>query len=288
MNRLVYLLLVALLWQLPARAQTEAEVNIGVQLYSVRSDLKADFEGTLRAIADMGFTGVEFYGGVYGDYGDRPAELKAFLVSIGLVSAGAHVSPDDLRGERLAQTVAFHQALGSPALIIGMDKRAWDDEGVYEFAGELNAIAEKLAGTGLRVGYHNHAQEMREFKGATYWDVLAQETDEAVILQQDVGWTTAAGRDPVAHVRKYPGRTFSTHYKVHRPWYSFDKRPFVGEGNTDWPNLVKANLEAGGTAWYLVEQEAYPGGMTPLESTEESLRGFRKVLKDLEIKGSPH
>ena len=257
------------------------QFNIGVQLWSVRGDIEEDFEGTLRKLADMGFDGVEFAGN-YGPYADNPAALKSLLAQIGLAVAGAHVQTQELRGEQLPRTVAFHQQLGTPFLIVPYDRRAFDDEGVYELARELNEVDKQLAGTGLRVGYHNHAQEMGDYVGTTYWDVLASNTRDSVILQQDVGWTVYAGRDPVVYVNKYPGRTLTTHYKVRLPFWRIGGRPFVGEGKADWPAILRANRDVGGTLWYVVEQEDYPWLMSPMESVQTSLRGLQKVIGQVE------
>lgn len=271
-------LCLGMLWHMTAAAQAPMNPKVGVQLWSVRDALQADFAGTLAALADMGFDGVEFYGNEYGPYGGKPLALKAYLESIGLVSAGAHVSAAALEPDQLAQTLAFHQQLGSPALVVGMDKRAWNKKGVYELSRLLNAASQGSRDSGIHIGYHNHDKEFRSFKDSTFWDVLAENTLDEVVLQLDVGWATYADVDAIAYVRKYPGRTFSTHYKVHKPLFSLNKRPFVGEGDTDWPALLEANLTEGGTAWLLVEQEAYPDDMTPLEAVATSLQGLQALL----------
>ena len=67
--------------------------KFNLQLYSVKHTLDDDFEGTLRAISDMGYDGVEFagnYGGLTG------AELNEFLESVGLTAVSAHISLEEL------------------------------------------------------------------------------------------------------------------------------------------------------------------------------------------------
>jgi len=260
-------------------------IPVAVQLWSVRNAVKADFEGTLRSLKAMGFDGVEFAGD-YGPYAENPGQLKALLEDIGLGIAGAHTATDLLRDDKIASTLAFHSALGTPYLIIPWDERAWDDEGVFALADELNALDSRLQKHDLRVGYHNHADEMGSFGDATYWDALAANTSEAVILQQDVGWTTYAGRDPAALVRRYPGRTVTTHFKVKPPADGSPVEPFVGQGATDWLDLLRATIEAGGTRWLIVEQEDYPEGMTPLQCVEVSLRGLEAVLSQTASRGN--
>ena len=93
------------------------------------------FEGTLQALAVMGFEGVEFAGD-YGVYADNPAGLKALLADLGLQVAGAHVGSSELRGERLEASIAFHQTLGTPWLIVPYDSRADDADGMAEHPGQ--------------------------------------------------------------------------------------------------------------------------------------------------------
>ena len=76
-------------------------------------------------------------------------------------------------------------------------------------------------------------------KDQTNWDLLAKNTPQDFILQQDVGWTTYAGKDPIDFVNKYPGRTVTTHYKA-----KFVKgtsgTSIIGQDKTDWAGLTKA------------------------------------------------
>jgi hypothetical protein len=60
--------------------------RIGVQLWSVKDEIKQDFEGTLTRIAKLGFQGVEF-AGEFGPYKANPAALKTFLDKNGLQCA---------------------------------------------------------------------------------------------------------------------------------------------------------------------------------------------------------
>jgi sugar phosphate isomerase/epimerase len=146
---------------------------------------------------------------------------------------------------------------------------------------ELNALSVKLAKSDMQIGFHNHASEFNDFEDSTYWDFIAQSTDESVILQQDVGWTTYAGKDPVAYVKRYPGRTLTTHYKVKLPEGSVGKLPIIGQDTIDWDALIKANIEVGGTRWLVVEQEEYPKGLTPIEAVMASKKGIDGYLSKL-------
>ncbi|MES3025174.1 MAG: sugar phosphate isomerase/epimerase [Pseudomonadota bacterium] len=271
------LLLVGLLGLGCASAPAAPEgPRYGVQLWSVKDEIKNDFEGTLAKLAAIGFDGVEF-AGHFGRFGDDPAGLRTFLDKTGLRCTSAHVRLDQFAPASFNATTRFYKTLGCMDLIVPMDRRAFTTAGSAQVAGELAALSAKLAPLGMRTGYHNHAEEMAGAVGETPWDVLAKGTPHSAILQQDVGWTTLAGKDPTAYVRRYPGRSISMHYKAKfAPGTS--GTPIIGQDRTDWVGLTQAARSVGGTLWMIVEQEEYPNGMGQFESVAASLRGLKAEL----------
>ncbi len=260
---------------------TEAP-RIGVQLWSVKDEIKKDFEGTLTKLAGLGFQGVEF-AGEFGAYGQNPAGLRAFLDKSGLRCTSAHVGLAQLSAANFDKTTNFYKVLGCTDLIVPSDKRAVKVETSPQVALDLSALSTRLAALGMRTGYHNHSEEMTGAEGRTPWDILATGTPHGVILQQDVGWTTAAGKDAVAFVKRYPGRTISMHYKAKfGPGKS--GTPIIGQDLTDWVGLTAAARSVGGTRWLIVEQEEYPNGMGQVEAVGASLRGLQAVLAGSKLK----
>lgn len=255
------------------------EPKLSVQLWSIKDDVAKDFEGTLKQLKAMGFDGVEFAGN-FGPYANDPKGLKAFLEKTGLKASGAHVHFDKLSPENFESTVAFYKAIDCRYLIIPMDQRAFTPEGAKEVAAELEAIQKKLEPHGMHTGYHNHKPEMLGEMGKTPWDVIGKSTSHNVVLQQDVGWTEVAGKNPVDFVKAYPGRTITTHYKAAAPDEGNKENPILGKDTTDWKALIAANKTYGGTLWLVVEQEVYPEGMTPMQSVEASLKGLQKIIAD--------
>jgi sugar phosphate isomerase/epimerase len=247
--------------------------RIGVQLWSVKDELKQDFDGTLAALAGMGFEGVEF-AGEFGRFAHDPAGLRALLDKRKLQCAGAHLDFAALSTDHFSQTTAFYRAVGCRKLIIAWDKRGASLEGAAAIARELAALSSKLQPLGMRIGYHNHAQEMAGPVGQTPWDAIASGTPHEAILQQDVGWTVFAGKDPVAPIKRYPGRTVSTHFKAKLAEGDSGK-PIIGQDRTDWPAVYAAARGEGGAEWIVIEQEEYPDGIRPLEAVAASLRGLR-------------
>ena len=251
--------------------------RLGVQLWSVRDDVARDFTGTLKRLAAMGFQGVEFARD-FGPYANDPQGLRAFLKDIGLEVSGAHVLMEQLSPANLDATIAFHQALGSKYLIVSMDMRAFKADSAKDVAIDLEAAQRKLTPLRMQVGYHNHKPEMVGEAGRTPWDVIAANTSQPVILQQDVAWTAAAGKNPIDIVRAYPGRIVTTHYKAAVPGEGDAQPAIIGQDSTDWKALLHANSTVGGTQWIVVEQEVYPAGMTPMQSVEASLKGLQAIM----------
>lgn len=256
------------------------KIPVGVQLYSVRKHCGEDFDGTLKQIAEMGFEGVEFAG--YYKYAGDPAALRKKLDELGLKAAGTHIGANSLVGDNLKKTIDFHKAIGCAFLICPGDKRFTDPEKSKDFAELMNKAAEALKPEGLSCGYHNHVDEFtKKHEGKTYWDLFAERTTKDVLLQLDVGHARFAGLDPAEIARKHPGRTRSTHMKGRLPSGTQGKKPFIGQDTIDWKSLITACYEVAGTEWFVVEQEDYPDGKTPMECTRISLEGFKKILAEM-------
>ena len=257
---------------------------IALQLYSVRHEFSADMPGTLAAVAQMGYNGVEFAGPPQ----HSAAALKAELEKLGLACSGWHVPFDLVQDDALDATIAFHHALGNDKLIIpGIPEelRQTRDDWL-KLAEFTNRLATRLAAEGMRTGYHNHFHEFAPLDGETPWDTFFGNTDQSVIMQFDTGNAIFGGAEPVNIIRSYPGRAVTVHLKPftkrlhdgvdhNYPHAAFD--PIIGEDDTDWPAVFEACELVGGTEWYIVEYEsdAYP----PLEAVERCLAALSSMGK---------
>ena len=260
----------------------KSPLQISVQLWSVKDDLKKDFNGTLTQLAAMGFDGVEF-AGEFGPYANDAKGLKKLLDKLGLKVSGAHINFTLFTEDKFAETVAFYQTLDTKVLLVGWDTRAWDPKQVGSLVDDLVKLAKDLEPYGIQTGFHNHDKEFGQFKESTFWDYIATSTTQNMILQLDIGWVTAAGVDPVEYINRYPGRTLTTHIKAKLPKGVTTGRPIIGEDTTDWPAVLTAEIEVGGTTWFVVEQEEYPDGLTPLEAVKLSKQGFDKIIANMKI-----
>lgn len=257
-----------------------AKIPIGLQLYSVRHDLADDTRGTLKAVADMGYDGVEFAGPPQ----HEAEELRAMLEELGLACCGWHVPFPLVQDDKLRETVAFHKALGNNRLIVpGIpEKLRQSREDWLKITGFFNDLAGKLADYGMVTGYHNHHVEFSPLDGELPWDTFFGNTDKPVIMQIDTGNAFYGGGDFVTMLEKYPGRAVTVHLKPYSKTAGKEDahhgfRPIIGEDEVPWDEVFQLCETVGGTEWYIVEYEsdAYP----PLESVDRCLKALRGMGK---------
>jgi len=252
-----------------------AKIPIALQLYSVREECAHDLLGTLRAVADMGYDGVEFAG----YYGRSAEELGKMLDGLGLKVAGTHISIDTLLGDELKKTVAFNKTIGNRFLIVPWlpdqyrdSKAAW-----LKTARLMNKIARKVKPEGMRVGYHNHAMEFQPIEGEMPWDIFLGASVPDVVMQLDTGNAMhgKVSADGVLEImRRYPGRAITVHLKEYS---SKNEKALIGEGEMKWKEFFKLCETIGGTEWYIVEQESY--AYQPLECARRCIKKVRKILR---------
>lgn len=224
--------------------------QLALQLWTVREQAAVDLPGTLGAVAEAGYRAVELAG--LADV--ATAELAGHLWAAGLRAMAAHVGIESLRED--ADAVATRlTALGCPRLVIPWlpeDERR-DQAGVQRLAAELNEHARRLAATGIRLGYHNHAFEFAPLAGTTVWDVLLAELAPEVEIELDVYWASVGGRDPVAEIRALGDRVRLLHMKDRAADDGPHDAP-AGAGVLPFPTIIEAG-RAAGIAWYIVEQD---------------------------------
>jgi len=251
------------------------KIPVALQLYSVRDDCARDILGTLKAVADMGYDGVEFAG----YYGRSADDLRKMLDDLGLKVAGTHIGIDTLLGDELKKTVAFNKTIGNRFLIVPWlpdqyrdSKAAW-----LKTARLMNEIAKKVKPEGMRVGYHNHIMEFQPIDGEMPWDIFFGATVPDVVMQLDTGnamYGKVSADGVLQIMRRHPGLAATVHLKE---FSSKDEKALIGEGEMKWKEFFKLCETIGGTEWYIVEQESY--AYQPLECVRRCLRNIRKMLR---------
>lgn len=180
--------------------------RLSLQLYTVRELLAADLPGTLRRVADIGFSQVEPYD--FTAFGGLGPALSA----AGLIAPTAHahfIEVDPL------PVFAAARELGIETVIepkIPAEHWRTDDD-VAEIARRLNDAAKIAADHGIRIGYHNHAYELNLIGGTPALELLAARLDDAVVLELDTYWAVVGGQDPVALLQRLGERVVALHVK---------------------------------------------------------------------------
>ena len=223
------------------------KIPIACQMYSLRDEWGVQPLESLRFLKEVGYTGVEFFGHYF-----SPEFHAALLKEAGLPCVGWHTRIEELEGDNFESTLAANLTVGNHYLCIAYYKAETID-GWKEFADRLNAVAAKLARYGIRTGYHNHAHEFMPIEGVMPWAVVAENTDPSIILQLDVGNCMRGGADPVAWLKKYPGRNTTVHCK---PWSLATSSPDMTKGDdAPWREVVDWCRAEGATEWLIVEYE---------------------------------
>jgi len=222
--------------------------RIGLQLYTVRSEMTRDVAATLRRVAQIGYKEVEYAG----YFNKTPREHRALLDQYGLTAPSTHLAITAIEKEPQktfddAKTVG-HQWLTVPSL--PTQPATVDDW--KRVAERFNTVAAQVKRAGFRYAYHNHNMEFRKVGDAVPYDILLEHTDPALVsFEMDVYWVTNAGADPLAYLARYPGRFKMLHLKdsMGAPDH---KMVDVGSGTIDFKAIL---ARANGIEHYFVEHD---------------------------------
>lgn len=230
--------------------------TIALQLYTVRNETARDFAGTLRKVADIGYTAVELAG--YG--GLTASEARAALDDRGLRAVSAHIPVASFE-TRLEEALAEAGTLGCNYVVVPFlpaERRGADQIG--DLVALLNRAGAAAKQAGLVLAYHNHDFEYQPLSGTageTMLDYLIANTDpEFVAFELDVFWSMVAGVDPISELSRLSGRVPLLHLKDYTGATSAESAAPVGAGTLPWPEIVTA-ANAAGVEWGIVEQD-YP------------------------------
>ncbi len=257
-----------------------SSIPIALQLYSVRHELEKDVHGTLKAVADMGYDGVEFAGPPK----HSAEELRALLDEFGLACCGWHTPFELVQNDKLEDTIAFNKTLGNSYIIVpGIPEHLRRSRADWlKLATFFNELDAKLKPHDMATGYHNHYVEFQPLDGELPWDTFFANTKQEVIMQLDMGNALYGGADVVSILKQYPGRAVTVHLKSYSKKAGKDDprlgyRPLIGDDDIPWEDVFRACETIGGTKWYIVEYEsdAYP----PLEAVERFLKRLKEMGK---------
>jgi len=241
---------------------------IGIQLYTVAAEMAKDLPGTLKAVHDIGYREVE----TAGFTGLSAKEFRKRLDDAGLKCASCHLplADGDWQGQfDIAHTLGAHYAVASTMFNQKAGKNAADITGAGDRAAfdamtqDMNRIGAAAVKAGLQFAYHNHDFEFKKFgDGQIVYDLLLKQTDKDLVkLEIDCGWMILGGHDPIATMRRNPGRVRMLHIKdfattTTRPSTTTDghQGTELGRGFIDYKPVL-AEAQRAGVQHYFVEQE---------------------------------
>src|SRR5918993_31082 len=272
-------------------AAPQAKELIGVQLYSVRDDMKKDPMGTLKQLAAMGYKNVEHANYINRKfYGWSAAEFKKVLDDLGMRMPSGHTVMSSQHWDTAKNdftdswkwTVEDAAVLGqqfviSPSLPNNMRKTYDDLSRAMEMFNKSGELCKK---SGMKFGYHNHDFEFSEkLNDQTLFDIILSKTDGALVAQQlDIGNMYNAGAKALDIMKKYPGRFETMHVKDEIKASSGNDKyesTVLGTGVIPVKEVIDLGRKSGGTKHFIIEQESYQG-KTPLESMKEDFAMMKK------------
>jgi len=260
-------------WALTARATKS--IPTGLELYSVRNELKKDPEGTVRAVAQMGYQGVEFYAPYFEWSESQTKQMRKLLDELGIRCFSTHNDSSYLSAEKIGRARDMNLILGSKYVVMASSDPKPGLDGWKAIADALNSAADQLEPSGLKAGYHNHQREFTPVENQRPMEVLAKNTKPSIMLQLDVGTCVEAGSDPVAWIRANPERIRSLHLKDWSPDPEKGYKILFGEGAAEWKKIFEAAESVGGVEYYLIEQEG--SRFSELDTARKCLQSFRQV-----------
>jgi sugar phosphate isomerase/epimerase len=252
--------------------------KVGVQLYTVRDQMKADFDGTIAKVAQIGYKEVEFAG----YFGRTGQQVRAAVDKNGLKAVSTHVQYDEL-DDKFASVIETSKTIGVEYIVcpwIPAEQRNWK-----KAAEKFNFCGEQTKKAGMQFAYHNHWFEFLPVDGKLPYDELLKECDAHLVkMEMDLCWITAAGADPLKYFDRYPGRFPLVHVKDLKTLPKITAggaQNFgdtvdlteVGSGVIDWKKIF-ANSQKAGIKHYIVEHD-HP--KQPFDSITKSYEYLEKV-----------
>ncbi len=272
-------------------ASSKKKEIVGIQLYSVRDDMKKDPAGTLKQLAAMGYQHVEHANYVdHKFYGYAAKDFRSLLDGLGLKMPSGHtrLDPGDWEegkkdfSDSWKQTVedaaiAGQQFVISPWLDESL-RKTYDD--ILRYMEVFNKCGELCKRHGMKFGYHNHDFEFSAvLNNMKVYDIIMQHTDPALVAQQlDMGNLYNGGAVAAGIVLQYPGRFELMHVKDEIAATSGTEKyesTILGEGIVNTRQVCDLGRKSGGTRYFIIEQESYQG-KSPLDCSKADLEVIKK------------
>jgi sugar phosphate isomerase/epimerase len=258
--------------------------HLGLQLWSIREDMKKDAAGTVKSLANMGYREVEGFG--YSDgkmFGMPIADFSKLLKDNGITMPSSHhmVTSKDYDSAKKELSDAAKKAIDDFTSVgtkyVICPYMADDDRlKIADMVKAYQAAAEYAKKAGVRFGYHNHDFEFtkRGPDNRLLIEWILHEVDAKLLaMQMDIYWVAFANYNPLDWIKLYPGRWELCHAK---DMAKTEKRETVevGDGSIDFTSIFRQSKLAG-LKHYVIELEHYK--TTPLEGLKRARENFLKL-----------
>ena len=249
------------------------QLPIAAQVYSVREQAAADFDGTMKELARMGYEGVE----LAGLYGHSPEEIRAILDRHGLKAVSAHIPYEEFAQDPDG-TAGTYRSIGCQyAVVPWLDSERWYGGSLYqETLAFLAVAAGKCRAAGMQLLYHNHTFEFAKTEDGGYQLDAFYQAAPALSTELDLCWLKVGGADPVEYLRKYSGRCPLVHMKDFIRKEGEVVLVALGDGELEVSGAAVQAAESG-AEWLVVEQDDHAYG-TPMENMQKSIDCLRRIL----------
>ena len=221
--------------------------SFGFQIWTIKDELIADFDGTLKKMAAMGYTEVEMCSPLgYLSSGFEPlnqmknSEMRGIIDQSGLKCTSSHFNMGELR-DSLNNRLEWASAMGMKQMVCAsfwLAKDASMDD-YRKAAQELNEIGAKTKAAGQQMVFHNHHMEFEKRDGKLIYDALLEEFDPDLVKMQFQLAVFNIGYKAADYFRAYPGRFISAHLS---DWSAQkDTQVPIGQGDIDWDDFFQGH-----------------------------------------------
>jgi len=233
--------------------------TFGFQSWTIRKNLKDDFEGTLKLMAKYGYKQIEMCSPL--GYSDTEfaafnnmsgSEIRKIIEDAGLLCRSSHYNMSELNNS-LENRIEWSKEMGITQMILSsfwLPKEASSIDDYRRSANQLNIIAEQTKAADIQMGFHNHHMEFEKRGNELIYDVLLDELDPELVKMQFQVAVANIGYKAADYFRKYPGRFISAHLS---DWNTTkDTQVPIGQGIVDWNDFFDA-AKIGGVKNVFVE-----------------------------------
>ncbi|GAB3340504.1 sugar phosphate isomerase/epimerase [Larkinella ripae] len=278
MKKLLYFFFLAFGLTLSGFAQPKSPV--GLQLYSFRAQFPKDVAGTMAKVREMGFREVE----LAGTYGLSAADFRKLLDKNGLKAISTGASYEDL-STNVPKVIEEAKAFGVKYVMCAWIPHNGDKftiEDAKKAADVFNTAGKLLRDNGISFCYHIHGYEFQPYQNGTFFDYLVENLEPRYAnFEMDVFWVKHPGQDPIALLKKYPGRFPLMHLKDRKPGtpgnntghVDVESNVAIGKGDLGIAEIMKQARKSGVKHFFIEDESS-----RSVEQMPESVAFLREAM----------